>query len=112
MGLPRRVKPHRVIGMSDGNGDWEVSTSSGMKRRDLKRLRWRPTKGPSLSMIPSAVMRSFGEPTRAPSSKYHAFKERSGTYNGMEREGETQRAQRVTLLHLTAAEDGVLAQAE
>ena len=33
-------------------------------------------------------------------------------YNGMEREGEIQQAQRVTLLHPTAAEDGVLTQAE
>ena len=79
MRLPRRVKPHREIGISDGNGDWEASTSSGMKRRDLERLRWRLTEEPSFSMIPSAVMRSSGEPTRVPSSKYHVFKARSGT---------------------------------
>ena len=79
MGLPRRVKPHREIGMSDDNGDWEASMSSGMKRRDLELLRWRPTEGLSLSMIPSAVMRFSGEPTRLPSSKYHGFKARLGT---------------------------------
>ena len=81
MELPRTVKPHREIGMSFGKIDWEASMSSGMKRRDLERLRWRPTEGSSLSMIPSAVIRSSGEPTGVKSSKYHAFKARSGTSN-------------------------------
>ena len=41
MGQRRREKPRLVVGMSDGRGDWDVSASSGIKRRDLLLLRGR-----------------------------------------------------------------------
>ncbi len=51
IGEPRRVNPSCVIGMSTGNGEVEASTEVGINRRDLLLLRWRPTGGPSVSMI-------------------------------------------------------------
>ena len=79
MGQPRREKPQRVVGISDGRGEHEASASSGIKRRDLLLLRRSPRAGPSLSTIWRAAARSSGGPTRVPSSRYQAFKARPGT---------------------------------
>ena len=79
MGHSRRVKPPQVMGMSGGSGEREASAASRMKRRDFARLRSSPTKGSSLSIIWSAATRSPEEPTRVPSSMYHASKARPGT---------------------------------
>ena len=79
IGQPRREKPQRVMGMSDGSGDWVASASSGMKSRDLPLLRWRPTDGPSRSMMCSAVARSYGWPMRVPLSRYQVLRARPGT---------------------------------
>ena len=73
MGQPRRQKSAQVTGTSGSRGEWETSQSLGMQRRDLPLLRWRPTEGPSDSIIWSVAEMSPGEPTRVPSSRNQAF---------------------------------------
>ena len=43
MGLPRRVKPRWVMGISGGRGEQEASASSEMKIKNFDLLRLRPT---------------------------------------------------------------------
>ena len=113
MGQPRRVKPPRVVGMSDGREESEASDSSGMKGRDFARFRWSPTEGPSSSIIRSAAARSSGDPIRVPSSRYQAFRTRTGTSvlmcstTGCSARENPNGSRRVLLLHPTAAVDGV-----
>ena len=63
MGQPRRENPSRVTGISWGRDEMEASFSSGMKRRDLLRLRIRPIVGQSRLMIARAAASSAGVPT-------------------------------------------------
>ena len=77
MGQPKRVKPWRVMGMSDGRGEREASASTGMKRRDF--ARFSPTEGPPSSIMLRAAARSSGDPIRVPSSRYHTLRVRPGT---------------------------------
>ena len=79
MGHPGRENPWHVTGMSEGSGEREASSSSGMKRSDLLRLRLRPSAGPSRSMMLRAAASWSGEPIRVPSSRYQEFKVRPGT---------------------------------
>ena len=79
IGQPRRQKPLRVTGTSDGKVEREESQALGMKRRDLPLLRWRPIEGPADSTMWRAAERSWVEPTRVPSSRYQAFRSREGT---------------------------------
>ena len=66
----QQTKAIWMMGMSDGRGDLGAMTSSGVKRRDLLQLRWRPRESPSLSMMWSAAVRSSGEPTKVSLSRY------------------------------------------
>ena len=74
MGQPRRDKPWLVTGMSRGSGEIEASSSFGINRRDLLRLRLRPTAGPSRLMMLRAAESLFRDPTSVPSSRYHEFR--------------------------------------
>ncbi len=47
--------------------------------RDLALFKCRPIPGSSLSIIARADSRSLGNPTRVPSSRYHALRARPGT---------------------------------
>ena len=79
MEQPKRQKPRRVMGMSDGKGKLDPTASSGMNRTDWLQLRLKPSQEPSRWTIWNAAARSSREPTRVPSSSYQAFKARPGT---------------------------------
>ena len=78
MGQPRRVKPRLVMGISGGRGEQEALAFSGMNSKDFVLLSLRPSDGPSDSMMLRVAAMSCGEPTKLPSSKYHAFRVRLG----------------------------------
>ena len=78
-GEPSKEMPEWVIGISEGN---ESETESVTENRwDLDRFMKRPREGPPDSIMWTALTKSLMEPHRTPSSKYHEFNSKPGTFS-------------------------------